>query len=107
MYAKDNNGVVKTGIEVQKFLKKKANDVPKDFFDCFEQELRNAGYELHDNLIGGDCGDNCMLLDSYLDANHPEPEQLPEWFKRYPLVLIDHDLVFPINLGRAPKHLRD
>ena len=35
-----------------------------------------------------------MLLDSYLDADTHNHEQLPEWFKKYPLVLVDRDRIY-------------
>lgn len=93
-YIRDLNGIVLGGLEVQKLLTKKANDIPSHIFDEFDKELSRLGYFLNDKKINGQCGDNCMLLDSYLDADTHNHEQLPEWFKKYPLVLVDRDRIY-------------
>ena len=36
-----------------------------------------------------------MLLDTYRDADCPNPEKVPVWFRQYPLVLIDRDRIYP------------
>ena len=51
-------------------------------------------------------GDNCMILDSYKDADHPNPELLPEWFKEIPLVLVDRDRIYK-NDSCFIKQLRE
>ena len=55
------------------------------------------GYKLNDSMINGQCGDNCLLLDDYHDADTRYPEDLPEWFKETPLVLVDRDRVYRIE----------
>ena len=68
-------------------------DTIKEKYD----ELNNLGYYVKDSLVGGKFGDNCMLLDSYKDADCDDPESLPETFKKKPLVLVDHDLVYRVG----------
>ncbi len=92
-YIRDKNGIVVCGIEVQKFLSRKAN-IDRKYFDLFDKELSRLGYRRTDTLTGGTCGENTMLLDSYLDADSSNPELLPDWFKEYPLVLIDRDRIY-------------
>ena len=41
-----------------------------------------------------------MLLDSYMDADCNNPELLPDWFKQYPVVLVDRDLVYKLGTVR-------
>ena len=38
-----------------------------------------------------------MLLDTYRDADCPNPEKVPVWFKQYPLVLVDRDRIYSKN----------
>ena len=58
-----------------------------------------------DSLIYGVNGDNVMLLDSYQDADCSDPEALPNWFKEYPLVLVDRDTIY-LTSRRNIKQLR-
>lgn len=94
-YAKDKDGRIVAGIEVQKFLTRSASGVRKGIFDLYRDELRRFGYYYTDKLIGGEYGDNAGLLDSYLDAGMGE--NVPGWFKKYPIVLIDHDMIHRIG----------
>ncbi len=87
-------GAVTGGIEVQKFLRRSAQNIPGYVITEFKKELARLGYYSKDNLIYGDAGDNAMLLDDYHDAGIIN---VPEWFKKYPLVLVDHDLVYKIH----------
>ena len=64
----------------------------------WKNELDKSGYVLNDALINGECGTNAYLLDSYLEADTKNPENLPDWFKQTPLVLIDRDRVYKKNL---------
>lgn len=62
----------------------------------FRYELEKLGYYLEDDLISKDRV-NCFYLDDYHDANCDDPEALPDWFKERPLVLVDRDLVIPLE----------
>ena len=93
VFIRDNNGIVKAGIEVQKFLRRDVRNVPKEIFSFYLEELKRLGYWVADTLIDGECGDNTRLLDSYLEAA-PNP---PDWFKEYPIVLVDRDRVYKLD----------
>ena len=101
-FIRDKDGVVLCGLEVQKYLSRSAKNVPPENFIYFSDELRRLGYYMTDSLINGPCGDNCRLLDSYLDSSNPNPA---DWFKEYPLVLVDRDRVYKTNI-RSPRQLR-
>ena len=101
-FVRNNEGIVLAGIEVQKYLPKDAKNVPKPVFSDFYKELNRLGYYTTDTLIGGVCGDNCRLLDHYSDADVINP---PSWFKEYPLVLVDRDMVYKLE-NKSPKQLR-
>ena len=105
-YIRDKNGIVRAGIEVQKYLKKSAKHLPRMEFVEFRRELKKLGYYITDSLINGCCGDNCMLLDTYKDADYSNPELLPEEFKKTPLVLIDRDRVYKLE-NKFPKQLSE
>ena len=94
IYIRNRNGVVESGIEVQPFLSRSARDLDKKYFKLFKDELGRLGYYSADTLVNGSCGDNVMLLDTYLDADTSDPESLPDWFKEYPIVIVDRDLIF-------------
>lgn len=101
-FIRDSEGVVTSGIEVQRYLSRDAKEVPSKVFSLFREELSRLGYYTTDTLINGTCGDNCRLLDSYLDSGNINP---PDWFKEYPLVLVDRDRVYRKS-NRNPKQLR-
>lgn len=102
-YVRDKNGIVLAGLEIQKYLSRPATNVPSYVLSKFSEELKRLGYYSMDTLIKGTCGDNCMLLDSYKDANTNNPERLPSWFKQYPMVLIDRDDVYKLE-NTYPKN---
>ncbi len=104
-YVRDEHGVVKCGIEVQKYLSRRDITITSEHLRWFEQELRRLGYYVTDTLMYGPRGDNCMLLDSYMEADHPNPEVLPDFFKEVPLVLVDHDMIHSIK-NRKPRLAR-
>lgn len=104
VYIRNSNGHVIAGLEVQKYLKRKAIDVNRDTLVLYEQALAKAGYYLNDTLINGPCGDNGFFLDSYKEADACNPECLPDWFKENPLVLIDHDRIYKLE-NKFPKQL--
>lgn len=92
------DGVVVGGLEVQKYLSRTSQGLDPEIFKKFDEELHRLGYKLNDDLIDGPCGDNTLLLDSYRDADYYNPEFLPDWFKKHPLVLIDRDRIYPKDL---------
>lgn len=95
IYIRDNRGIVECGIEVQPYLQRDAKKVDVKYLGYFLHELDALGYRYTDTLMSGPCGDNCRLLDSYLDADCANPERLPNWFKEMPLVLVDRDRIYP------------
>lgn len=105
-FVRGKDGVIKAGIEVQKYLKRSANNVPSEVLTFFKEELKRLGYYTTDSLIKGKCGDNCRLLDSYKDARVYDLESLPDIFKEYPMVLVDRDRVYELE-NRHPRQLRE
>ena len=105
-YIRDDKGCIVAGIEVQKYLSRRDIIITDEHIKWFEQELRRLGYYVNDSLVYGSKGDNCLLLDSYMDANHPNPEELPDIFKEVPLVLVDHDMIYKVK-NRRPRQLRE
>ena len=87
-------------------MNKDAREVPNYIFNLFDREIKSLGYYVDDKLIRGIYGDNCMLLDSYKDADCNNPESLPSWFKEYPLVLVDRDLVYEYDNGSKSKKIK-
>lgn len=102
-YVRDKNGIVCGGIEVQRYLTRTAKNVSSEVLVQFEKELRRLGYYSLDTFVNGTCGDNCMILDTYKDANCNNPDRLPEWFKETPLVLVDRDDIYKLS-NKYPKH---
>lgn len=102
-FIRDENGHVVAGIEVEQYLSRCEQITEKDA-KWFNQELSSLGYYLKDTLIGGATGNNCMLLDSYKDADCSNPEALPQRFKDFPMVLVDRDLVYKKD-NKRPKCL--
>lgn len=96
---------VLAGIDVQKYLTGNIQDfsLQLKIKNLFINELKGLGYFVDDNLIGGKYGDNLMLLDSYMDADCSNPDVLPDWFKKYPYVLVDRDLVYKIEEKKKLK----
>lgn len=108
LYIRDNDNIVITGIEVQQYLKRTTAHLTVDekinLSMLFNDELKKAGYWLNDQLINGQCGENGFFLDSYKDADTKNPEELPEWFKKDPIVLVDRDRVYKLE-NKFPKQL--
>lgn len=96
---RDDKGVVCAGIEIQKFLRRSANDAPEGIEKKFKEELARLGYYINETLLNGMMGDNCKVLDDYLDSGNPNP---PGWFKDYPMVLVDRDRVYKLE-NKRPK----
>ncbi len=95
IYLRDKKGIVCGGLEVQKYLTRSAENIDPKYFRYFDLALDRLGYMRTDTLTGGTCGENTMLLDTYRDADCPNPERVPVWFRQYPLVLIDRDRIYP------------
>ena len=95
IYIRDRNGVVRGGIEVQKYLSRTTDGIDMKYFGYFDNALEKLGYRRTDTLTHGVCGENTMLLDTFMDADCPDPRRLPVWFKQYPIVLIDRDRIYP------------
>ncbi len=97
IYLRDKKGIVYGGLEVQKYLSRKATDIDPKYFRYFDLALNRLGYKRTDTLTGGACGENTMLLDTYRDADCPNPEKVPVWFRKCPLVLVDRDRIYSKN----------
>ena len=100
IFLRNENNEVYSGIEVQKFLKKDTNNLNSRYFTKYSDELRKLGYYVKDRLDNG----NIRILDSYLDADTNNHENLPDWFKDLPIVLVDRDLVYSVD-NCNPKSL--
>jgi hypothetical protein len=97
IYLRDKKGIVYGGLEVQKYLTRKADNIDPKYFRYFDLALDRLGYRRTDTLTKGTCGENTMLLDTYRDADCPNPEKVPVWFRQYPLVLVDRDRIYSKN----------
>ncbi len=95
IYRRDKKGIVTGGLEVQKYLTRRADNIDPKYFRYFDLALDRLGYRRTDTLTKGSCGENTMLLDTYRDADCPNPEKVPVWFRQYPLVLVDRDRIYP------------
>lgn len=95
IYIRDENNIVIGGLEVQKYLTRRTDNIDPKYFNYFDLELNRLGYIRTDTLTKGTCGENTMLLDTYRDADCVNPEKVPVWFKECPLVLIDRDRIYP------------
>jgi hypothetical protein len=93
IYIRDKSNNVVAGIEVQKYLRRKANNLSTSTIIKFTKELASLGYCCTD-IYAYRPNENLRILDTYLDADTKNPENLPDWFKRTPLVLVDRDLVY-------------
>ena len=101
---RDGFGHVKFALEVQKYLERGAEGISIDLFNLFHQELAKLGYYSMDTIKLESFKRNCRYLDDYHDADIRNPEELPDWFKKDPIVLVDRDLVFKLS-NKMPKTL--
>ena len=97
-----SNGEVTGAIEVQRYLTRPLAVDDKKVINAYHEALREAGYYTKDVLTDGNTGANCYYLSSYMDADCDNPEELPEWFKENPVVMVDRDLVFKLE-NKNPK----
>ncbi len=91
---RDSRGQVTGALEVQKYYSKAVLPSEEELLTKWQEALRKEGYYLVDNLVGQKVGSNCYFLDDYHDADTNDPETLPEWFKKDPIVLVDRDLIY-------------
>lgn len=91
-----NLEIIVAGIEVQKKAYRPLTKKDYEIENRFIAALAEEGYVSGDALAR-DAYSNLWLLHDYHDADTDDPESLPEWFKKTPAVLVDHDLVFPID----------
>lgn len=94
IYLRDSKGIVSGGLEVQKYLTRRADKIDPKYFRYFDMALDRLGYRRTDTLTKGTRGENTMLLDTYRDADCPNPEKVPVWFRKYPIVLVDRDRIY-------------
>lgn len=94
VYVRNDLGEVTGAIEVQKYLSKSLSINDSKLQLMFLRSLLEDGLVLKDGLVDTTFGSNCFYLDSYLDADCDNPEVLPSWFKKDPIVLVDRDLIF-------------
>lgn len=97
IYLRNKKGNVDGGLEVQKYLTRRADNIDPKYFRYFDLALDRLGYRRTDTLTKGTCGENTMLLDTYRDADCSNPEKVPVWFRQYPLVLVDRDRIYSKN----------
>lgn len=91
-----SDGYVIAGIEVQRYLDKEIHPFEyEELEELFLKELEALGYKYTDSLLShkDNKEQNARYLSSYKEANCKNPEDLPEWFKTRPIVLIDRDNV--------------
>lgn len=108
-YIRDVEGIVRAGLEVQQYLDRDVRSIGENtstLLEAFKDELDKLGYKLNDTLINGPKGDNCKLLYTYKDADCDNKEDLPDWFKENPIVLIDRDRIYKKDAVFI-KQLRD
>ena len=91
---RDSYGHVTGALEVQKYLSKVVLPTETELLAKWQNALKEEGYYLVDDLVGQKVGSNCLRLDDYHDADTKDPENLPDWFKKDPVVLIDRDLIY-------------
>ena len=72
------------------------------------QRVSKASVSVDDNIVGK-VGQGFLVLlgikitDTYKDADTCRPENLPTWFKQYPVVLVDRDDIYRLE-NTHPKH---
>ena len=61
IYLRSKNGVVQAGLEVQKYLTRKADNIVPKYFRYFDMVFNRLGYIKTDTLTNGICGNNTMI----------------------------------------------
>ena len=94
-YVRNDRGIVSAGLEVEQYLKRDVSDVPKYIFNYLLDAIEKSGLLWTERYRSGAWMENCRLLNSYLDADCHNHNNLPDWFKEYPAVVIDRDRFYP------------
>lgn len=90
-YIRNDRGIVQAGLEVEQYLKKDVSAVPRYIFDCIIEAIEKSGFIWTERYRSGAWFENCRVLNSYLDADCNKHRYLPDWFKEYPVVIVDRD----------------
>ena len=90
-------GEVTGALEVQRYLVRPLLEKEEDLGEAFLDSLEDEGYKLMDQPADDVFGANCRHLEDYRLADTDDFDKLPEWFKKDPVVLVDRDLVFPLE----------
>ena len=106
-YQYDDFGTITGAIEVQKYLSKPVIELEMSTVFKWCEALNDLGYRYGDILVNGPYGSNMFYLNDYHDADTNDPENLPEWFKENPIVLIDRDMVEEIKDTKQEKSKKD
>lgn len=96
-YVKGRMGRVVGALEVQKYYAKPVEVYEERLINKFREALKDEGYIIKDNVIGDNGTHNLYRLDNYMEADCDNPEILPKWFKKNPVVWVDLDLVYKIK----------
>lgn len=96
-YARDGLGIITGAIEVQKHFSRAVDVSEKELIDNFFKTAREYGYEIDDSVMGFQNTPNLFHLDNYTEALNYEQYDLPEWFKKEPVVWVDIDLIHKLK----------
>jgi hypothetical protein len=92
----DSHGNFLGRLQVQPKLLVPLLENQTDILEQYSNELRKLGY-FCDDLEPCNHTYNVYRLKSYQDADCDDSENLPEWFKENPYVLVDRDCVYPLD----------
>lgn len=93
-YTYRNGTDIEYGIEIQEYYPIGLSTKEQKVFNAYERAFRESGLECEDlDYSKENMYQNLRYLNNYHDAVCDDPENLPEWFKQSPVVLIDSDLV--------------
>ncbi|MDE5888935.1 MAG: hypothetical protein K2H20_02835, partial [Bacilli bacterium] len=87
-------GMIIGALEVQKHYKVPVKSEQESLVNQFKETIEDMGYSFTDDVLGMYDSPNMFYLDDYREADCENPEELPEWFKKDPIVLVDRDYVF-------------
>lgn len=90
---KSHFGSVIGALEVQKYYRRTINPKNQRLVGNFHKALEDLGYVYDDNVMGLNNTPNIFYLDDYREADCENPEELPKWYKKDPIVLVDRDYV--------------
>ncbi len=90
---KSHFGSVIGALEVQKYYHRSINPKSQRLVGNFYKALEDLGYTYDDNVLGLNNTPNIFHLDDYREADCDNPESLPKWYKKDPIVLVDRDYV--------------